>query len=227
MRVIINHWRKWKIPSVELQNKPCILGEGVILKFLITNVSLSAHFLTWGKNFRTSHFVSQLSTIKASSQIKSFHFWGLPVITWTSKFANTKFRTFSILETKLSIATKVFVYTTPLPHSWEGISFVSETSAPIPVLYSGSFSLSHVMSISLRLTFHCWGVKFKNISSEGPLFLHLTHTHKSLFIRSLCGICIKKIIILEIKCILPPACYGSLLCLCMEVHRNHADNRVP
>lgn len=144
MRGIINHWRKWKIPSVKLQNKPCILGEDVILKFLIGNVSLSAHFLTWGKNFRTSRFVSQLSTIKASSQIKSFHFWGLHVITWTSLtaaertlHANTKFRAFSILETKLSIATKVFVYTTPPPHSWEGISFVSETAAPIPVLYSG------------------------------------------------------------------------------------------
>lgn len=136
----------------------------------------------------------------------------------TQAHTNTKFTIFSILETKLSVIAKAFLYIPP-PTATTGTSFLSETSASMPVSYvRWTLILFHPTSISLHLTFHCQDVNSKRGSYYGVGFIQTNLCKKSI---EYALIWIKKF---GNQTFFPPACYGSLFCLIMEIQRNCAKN---
>lgn len=141
VRVMTDHWRKWKIPSVELWNKPWILGEEIILKFLTSSLPVYHWVLIFlpGEIIScSSHFVPQLLDNKAKFCNQILHFLGMHGSgingSWTH--TNTKLIIFSVLETKLSEIAKAF--STSLP-----------PQLPQELLFC--------QKLLLKCQFHIWG----------------------------------------------------------------------
>lgn len=87
----------------------------------------------------------------------------------------------------------------------------------MPVSYlRWTLILFHTTSISLYLTFHCRDVNSKRAA------ITALDSYRQIFV---CKKSIEYALIWIIKFgnqTFPPACFGSLFCLCMEIQRNHA-----
>lgn len=121
-------WESWLIIEENEKfhqwnwNKPWILGEEVILKFLTSSLPICRWVLIFlpGEIIScNSHFVPQLLDNKTKFCNQILHFLGMHGSgingSWTH--TNTKLIIFSILETKLSETAKAFLYIPP-PHSY-------------------------------------------------------------------------------------------------------------